>query len=154
MPCARAIVAERLGHERGVAVRLLDGRLQVRCHVLARAQVLGNVVGRCGGLGHGVTYRFLARRTAVSMSVFCVRLSPPPSSTTTVWPCRLKHPVPRAVLDPHLRDAFAHRLDVARIAGRQPLDPDEHTGAGADIAQSVQPLGVDLRPADFEHAPK
>lgn len=37
-------VAQRLGHERGVAVRLLDRRLEIRRHVLARTQVLGNVV--------------------------------------------------------------------------------------------------------------
>ena len=57
------------------------------------------------------------------------------------WESRL---LARAVVDPPLRDAFAHRLDVARITGRQPLDPDQHTGAGADVAQPVQPPGVDL----------
>ncbi len=47
------------------------------------------------------------------------------------------HSVARAVIDPHLRDALARRLDVARIAGRQPLDPDQHTGAGAGAGADV-----------------
>ena len=75
----------------GIAVRLLDGRLKVRCHVLAGSQVLGNVVGRCNGLGHGVHLQ-VTREAQGRLDVGAwVRLSPPASSATSVWPCRVTY---------------------------------------------------------------
>ena len=53
------------------------------------------------------------------------------------------HPVARSVVDPHLGDAFAHGPDITRVAGGQPLNADQHAGAGVDIAQAVQPPGID-----------
>ena len=62
------------------------------------------------------------------------------------------HPVARSVVDPQLRNAFADGPDVSRVPGGQTLDPDQNAGPGARVPQAVQPLGVDLRLADLEHA--
>ena len=90
-PCARGRCAERLGHA-GVAVRLLDGRLQ-RCHVLACAGA--NVV-----VGLGLVSATRRRRAVSIRSSACACRRRP---AARMWPCGLKHAVPRAVVPPPRR---------------------------------------------------
>ena len=62
------------------------------------------------------------------------------------------HPVAGTVVDPEFRNAFADGPRVSRVSGRQTLDPNQDTGLGPHVPQAVQPLGVDLRPANLKHA--
>ena len=86
------------------------------------------------------------------MSRLWLRLSPPANRTAIVRTLLLEvHPVARSVVDPQLRNPFAHRPDVSRVSGGQPLDADQHAGSGPGVPQAVKPLGVDLRLADLDH---
>jgi hypothetical protein len=59
------------------------------------------------------------------------------------------YPVARAVIDPHLRNSLAHRLDIARITRSETLDPNLHPRSRTNVAQPVKPMGENFGLADL-----
>lgn len=79
------------------------------------------------------------------MSFFCDFLSPPESRNDQPLPAfHVIHSVSRAGVDSKFRDTLTHRLHVAWIPSRQPLDPDQDPCARPQVAEPVDPLGEDL----------
>jgi hypothetical protein len=54
------------------------------------------------------------------------------------------HPITGAIVDAHLRYAFANGLNVTRIAGSQTFDPGQNACASTSIAKIVQPSGINI----------
>jgi len=61
-------------------------------------------------------------------------------------------PITRAVVDPHLRHARAHRLHVTGIAQRQTTDSGSDAGARVAIPQPGKPGGEYVSLPDFRRA--
>jgi hypothetical protein len=55
------------------------------------------------------------------------------------------HPVTRTVVDPQFGNSPAYRLDISGVALSEALDPNLDSRPRAEIAQSVEPVGEELR---------
>lgn len=62
-------------------------------------------------------------------------------------------PISGTVVDPQLRHTFTHRLNVARIAGGEALNPGFDTRSRLDVAQAVKPLDKYVGLTYFNHEP-
>jgi hypothetical protein len=61
------------------------------------------------------------------------------------------HAISRPVVDAKLRNTLANRLDVARVAKREPTDTNVDSSSRLAVAQACEPVGVILRLTDLDH---
>jgi hypothetical protein len=56
-----------------------------------------------------------------------------------------------SIIDSHLRNSLAHRLDIALISRRQAFDSYQYPRTRLDVGKAVQPISEDFSFANLPH---
>jgi hypothetical protein len=133
--------AQRLGNERGVVARLCETGVKVQRHVLFGFQVLGAVPFFKFDRAHYLTFQ-LTRQGERGCYVGLLRGFVATHEQYDNFCATLfdVDPVARPKVNPQLRNALAHRLDVTEISVFNPVNSGLDAALGLPVTQGAKPI--------------